>query len=185
MPMNDGRGFSLVEVMVAMAILAIGILGVMMMQAQATRANASSMGRTDANAVAASFVAELKRFATDCKHSSKALPAFIGDGGGAHTGIVGLDDGAARAGAAPTPGIADHGYKEITSANFPQFVNTYAIVNGQLVDNAGRSYQIFWNVAAKPWGGSDDPYRTVKIFLYWRVGTQLNHLEYVTEVEGI
>ena len=44
---NDEGGFTLVEVLMVMAILAIGILGVMTMQIRATKNNASARRTTD------------------------------------------------------------------------------------------------------------------------------------------
>jgi prepilin-type N-terminal cleavage/methylation domain-containing protein len=58
-------GYSLIEVLIAMAIFAIGILAVFSMQIQATNSNALAKGITETNTAAADKVEELLALAYD------------------------------------------------------------------------------------------------------------------------
>jgi len=53
------RGFTLIELMIAIALLSFGLLAVASMQIAAMRGNASAMGTTEALAIAQSMVEEL------------------------------------------------------------------------------------------------------------------------------
>lgn len=165
--MNE-RGFTLIEVMTAMAILSIGILAVANMQIQAIRGNGLANTMSGANAVAVSFLEELKRLEFD--------DALLADND--NNGLAGLDDGT---GTPPTPSNADH---EFVAADFPLFADSYALVGGVLVDNAGIKYQIFWNVdRSRPtWvpATSETPYCLIRLHVYWESGFGPHSLEKTT-----
>jgi len=56
---NDNRGFSLIEVMISIAIFSIGFLAIGSMQITSINANAKSRLRTEATALAAAKVEEI------------------------------------------------------------------------------------------------------------------------------
>ena len=58
-PANE-KGFTLIEAMVAMVVLAIGILGVVVMQTRAVNSNASAYSRTGATGVGISVMETLQ-----------------------------------------------------------------------------------------------------------------------------
>lgn len=184
--MINEKGFTLIEVMIAATVLSLGILAAAAMQINAIGSNTSAISRSNANAVALSFMEELQRVPFD----DDALVDL--DGGIAAplaNGSLGLDDGEAL-----TPGIfpdltvtpAD---QSILTANFlnnfPGLTNTYRIVgagnNTRLVDEANREYLLFYNVDMDPWGDGTDSFCYIRLFVYWQSPLGgVNHIEYST-----
>lgn len=162
--MKNDKGFTLLEAMIAVFILAVGIMAAAGMQIRAIDANNNGMARTMANSVALSVMEELKRLPFDD-------PNLINTNG---NGLVGLNDGSDSGGRTVNPALADH---QFLPANFPNFQNTYVLAGGKIVDNSGRSYQIFWNTDKSPLVvGSTPAFCKISIFVYWRTVMGQQHL---------
>lgn len=175
--MTNNRGFTLVEVLVAMTILAIGIFAAALMQINAIKGNSSASHRSAATQLGLSFLEELKRMDFD------DTSTYLNDNGVG----VSLDDGMAEASAGQAlPASVDH---QFTPADFPSFAAAYQLVGPALVDNAGRRFTIFWNVDYETTAGSPvensaglPPYCTIRLFVYWKSPTDTgrNHLIFTT-----
>lgn len=188
---DNEKGFALLEVMIALAILTIGLLGVMMMQINAINSNSSSMHRTDANAIARSFIDRL-RILQSSATSGTVIPSLTVTNANDQTADNSgkLNNGYSPGYGSPDPTKADHQLAAATGAGNQQIglsalfpVSVYTFSKGLLIDNSGRSYQVFWNVDDDPWPGSGSkPYRTVRIFLYWNTAMGTRHLEYTAQI---
>lgn len=138
-PLNNQKGFSLIEAMIAMMILTIGLLAVGLMQVSAMKGNTNALSRTDGVAFAQSVMDRLR-----------ALPmsdALLTDTDGG----VNLNAGMATGGGDPNPAVADHPPTLLYGANPITGMN-------------GQSYTIFWNVTDNtPVTGA----KTLRVFVYW------------------
>ena len=93
-PSVDNNGFTLVEVMIAMAIFLIGFLAVGMMQISAVNGNASARMRTSASILTGDIVEQLLRCPYESSACSLIRPDYANNnplGFGAHPG-PGNDD---------------------------------------------------------------------------------------------
>ncbi|MDD3815845.1 MAG: prepilin-type N-terminal cleavage/methylation domain-containing protein [Desulfocapsaceae bacterium] len=119
------KGMSLIEVMVAMVILAIGILAVMAMQIRATGASVKSLKLTNANNVALSLLEILKELPFD----DAELNA---------TGNL----------------VHDANDRIFVAANFPEMQALIRVpagaAAGTIVDPSGVEYQLSWDVQDNP-----------------------------------
>lgn len=81
-PRKNVRGFSLIEVMVALVILAFGILAMTMMQLEALKQGGAGRHTTDASAVARTYLEQAQRlpYATldGLKDTGWLVPAWAG-----------------------------------------------------------------------------------------------------------
>ena len=142
------KGFTLVEVMIAMIVLGIGLLGVAAMQVYAIKTNHMAQARFSGNQVALSFMEEMKRMDYD--------DIMLSDENGLNFGGVGLNDGRAlTAGIFPdlTVTTVDHGVSDIGFINgFPNLAGTYRVsgagANARLVDESNNSFMVFYNILA-------------------------------------
>lgn len=161
------RGFTLIEVMITMVILAIGILGMSLMQIKAMHGNSTAFSRSEANAIAENFLEELIRLPFDDVNLNGVANAD-------------LNAGVAAAGGLPNPNAAAHWY---IPANFSVKNNSLTGDGTDVVNNRGRDLQIFWNVDKTPITiGVDSftPYCTIRLFLYWATPMGVNHLQLTT-----
>lgn len=159
---KDEKGFTLIEVIIAMGVFCIGILGVMAMQIQAIQGNAGASSRSQANTVALSVIEELKRLPFDDVNL---------------TAGANLNAGIAVTGGTPTPDAADHIF---IPARLPLLSNIYQVSGNNIVDNSGTRYQIFWNVDKTPvviGTNSFIPLCTIRLFMYWDSAQGTDHLE--------
>ncbi|MDR3629095.1 MAG: prepilin-type N-terminal cleavage/methylation domain-containing protein [Desulfocapsaceae bacterium] len=160
----DG-GFTVIEAMTAVFILAVGMLAAAGMQIRAIGATSNGMTRTLANAMALSIMEELKRIPFDD-------PRLIDRNG---KGTAGLNDGAGIRGETVMPERADH---QFSPDNFPNFINTYKVMNGDITDGSGRAYQIFWNIDKSPLDAGHPPaFCRISLFVYWRTPMGQQHLQ--------
>lgn len=83
--LRDEKGFTLIEVMVALFVFTIGILALNKMQLVAIRGNSNANGLTGASSWAAGQVETI----LDLEYDD---PLLDDDGGGAADGLAGLDD---------------------------------------------------------------------------------------------
>lgn len=164
---NNSNGFTLIEVMITTFILAVGILGMSLMQMRALNASSSAFSRSSASTIAESFLEELKRLPFDDSNLDGVANAD-------------LNAGAAVGGGAPNPAAAAHQYDP---ANFSFINNMFTVSGSDIVDSNGRKYQIFWNVDKTPiliGVTPETPYCTIRLFLYWNTNTGMDHLALTT-----
>jgi len=143
---SDEKGFSLIEILIAITVFAIGILAVGKMQIHAIAGNSDAAWRSSANSIAMSFLEEFRTMSFD--------DALLEDNDA--DGIAGLDDGRAGFGTIP-----DHQFNGTIGL-------TYQLDNGNLVDATGRQYQVFWNVADNAMPSGDVASKVIKLFIYWQ-----------------
>lgn len=111
------RGFSLVEVLIAMVLLSVGLLATGLLQIGGIKANANAAGRTFGVGLAQSIMDDLRTRPLD-----DSLLVDTGNRGDD------LNDGKAGSGSAPAPSDADQSAGQITASD-------------------GRTYTVFWNVS--------------------------------------
>ncbi len=183
--MANNHGFTLLEVLIAMIVLTVGLFGVAIMQTKAIDSNSTAISRSNANAVALSFMEELQRLDFD--------DPVLADGAGGLAGVVngtaGLADGEAAAPGQCPALVATPADQSILTANFlnnlPGLGNTYRIVgagrNTRLVDEANREYLIFYNVDSDPWGDGSAAFCLIRLYVYWQSSLGgVSHLELTT-----
>lgn len=92
---NNNKGFTLIEVMIAAVILAIGILGVAAMQAAAINGNNTGRSFTEATTLAQNWVEIIIRLPFNKTAGDGVVPNLfeLQDGNGANNNQAGLDDG--------------------------------------------------------------------------------------------
>ena len=143
------NGFTLIEALIAIAILTIGILGISGMQLSAIQGNHGAMILTEETNEASSRLEQMLSMPYDSDSNSidddgdgsidEADEQFV-DGGGTNNGSAGLDDG-------------------------PLNSNTS---DGSLVTSDGK-YTIYWNVAAAyPQTGM----KTIRVFVQNNAGAK-------------
>ncbi len=162
---TNNKGFTLIEVMITLVVLSVGILAMSLMQVQAIKGNSSAFSRTNANAIALTFLEELRRIPFDDSDL---------------TAGTNLDAGKAPSGGNPVPANADHQYNP---ANFPTLANMYQVNGNNIVDNSGKEFQLFWNVTTSPitiGTNTYSPYCTIRLFLYWNTLMGVNSLSITT-----
>lgn len=159
---DNEKGFTLVEAMVATVVLAIGILGVVIMQTRAVGANASASSRTTGTGVAISLMETLKN-----------LPFTDANLTQTHATVALLPANAAAA-------AADAACRQLNAASLaamPMLANVYQVAGGQVTTigagaSAGRhAYTIFWAVVDNVLPGGEIPSKTIRVYQTW--GTAL------------
>lgn len=130
---QNQKGFSLLEAIIAMSILTVGLLAVGLMQIGAMKSNTSALSRSDGTAIAQSVMDELRSVPMD--------DDLLTDTGSAiNAGEAGV-----------TPAAADHTGTEIfganpfTGANGQTFTIFWNVVDDTPVNNAKtvRVY-VYW-----------------------------------------
>jgi prepilin-type N-terminal cleavage/methylation domain-containing protein len=157
------EGFALIEVLIAMVVFTIGILGIAKMQYRAISQNQGAFDRTRANAVALAVFEELKRLPFDD-------PNLTGNGN--------LDAGKAPTGGDPNPDVADHLFDP---DQLPVLGNSYQVdAVGRLLDGTDKPFQIFWNIdrpVIVVGAQTYTPSCTIRLFMYWDTPLGQNHIE--------
>ncbi|MEA3386754.1 MAG: prepilin-type N-terminal cleavage/methylation domain-containing protein [Thermodesulfobacteriota bacterium] len=148
---NDEKGFSLIEILIAITVFAIGILAVGEMQIHAIVGNSDAAWRSSANSITVSFLEEFRRMPFN-----DAMLKDINT-----NGIPGLDDGQVTSGALSSPSSAEHRFNGTIGP-------TYHLNNGYLVDAIGRQYQVFWNVADNTMPSGEVASKVIRLFVYWQ-----------------
>lgn len=144
------RGFTLIEAMVAIVVMAIGILGVMWMQSSAVNANSSAFYRTSATGVSISIMEALKNLPFDDPNLTAT---------GAGNGVLVNDANA-------------HTLTAAILAAIPMLNNSYQLVGTNLVArgagaSAGRhAYRVSWAVVNNVTDG-DVSSKTIRLYLSW------------------
>lgn len=145
-PDSQEKGFTLIEILIAITVFAIGILAVGKMQIHAIAGNSDAAWRGSANSVAMSFLEDFKRMSFN--------DALLKDNDA--DGLAGLDDGQAASGTIP-----DHQFNGTIGL-------TYQLDNGNLVYATGRQYQVFWNVADNAMLSGEVASKVIRLFVYWQ-----------------
>lgn len=127
---DNQKGFTLIEVMIAMLVLSIGILGVAIMQVTAIKGNSFSIGLTEAATFAENKMEELAVLAYD----DVDLDDDDGDGTNQDTDNSGIDDDEE---ANAVDGINNFGLNDLTTPDGSQ--QAFGATNIQ--------YDILWNIA--------------------------------------
>lgn len=164
--LKNQKGVTLIEAMVAIAILTIGIMAAMGMQIRAIGAGSTALNRTDANNVALALMETLKDLPFD-----DANLDFTGNGGVAPGDLT---QATART--------------FTTVANFPRmgtFVQMPAgSAAGTVVDHSGITYQLSWAVQDNPVDPADPTGdrmgKTIRVFMIWNSPMGQNRLEMTT-----
>jgi len=151
MKRSNEKGFSLIEILIAITVFAIGILAMGKMQIHAIAGNSDAAWRSSANSITVSFLEEFRLMSFD--------DALLEDND--TDGIAGLDDGRAIAGAPASPASADHQFNGTIGL-------TYQLDNGNLVDAIGRQYQVFWNVADNTMPSGEVASKVIRLFVCWQ-----------------
>lgn len=142
--MKNQKGSTLIEAMIAIFILAIGILAAMGMQIRAIGASSSALNRTDANNVALSLLETLKQLNFD-------------------------DPNLAQTTASPGALVQDADDRSFAAANFPQMQLLIRAggVAGTVIDKSGITYQLSWDVQDRLLPTGEILNKTIRVFMNW------------------
>ena len=179
LPLNQ-RGATLIEAMIAIAILTIGILTVMVMQVSAINHSSSAMNRSEANGVAMALLETLKELPFDDANLDEAPPTLP-----ANTPTVTVAELEAVTTRAQLQALIDGGkVHTFTAAGLPAmqpFVQVpAAAAAGTVVDRAGISYQLAWAVQDHVIAGGVTLDKTIWLFMHWNSPAGQNRLRMTT-----
>ncbi|MBU2539089.1 MAG: prepilin-type N-terminal cleavage/methylation domain-containing protein [Proteobacteria bacterium] len=161
-PANE-KGFTLIEAMVAMVVLAIGILGVVIMQTRAVSANASAFSRTSGTGVGISVLETLQQMPFNDPNLQQT-----------HAAANLLPNTAAAA-------MADAQVRRLNAVTLatmsPMLTNVYR-VSGPVANpvlttiGAGASagshtYQVAWAVFDNALPGGEVPSKIIRVYQVW------------------
>ncbi len=167
-------GFGLIELIFAIFVFTIGILGVAAMQIQSIKANSVALDRSEANALGVSVMEMLKNM----DFAANELTDSDNDG------IAGLDDGKPNnSTSAPDPTVADHQMNTTllgTGGAFASLGNSYTINGTQLIDSMGNRYTLFWNVADVVDPGTGATNKIIRLLIYWNSNLGRNSLVFTS-----
>lgn len=156
---ENQRGATLLEAMIAIVILTIGIFAAMSMQVRAIGASSSALNRTDANNVALSLLETFKGidFNNSNLTQTTASPDALVRGDGDDT--------------------------TFTAATFPEM---QALIQqpagsaaGTIIDQAGITYQLSWDVQDIVLTGGGT-HKTIRVYMTWNSLMGTNSLEMTT-----
>ena len=169
-PLNQ-QGATLIEAMIAIAILTIGILTVMVMQVSAINHSSSAMNRSEANGVAMALLETLKELPFDDANLT-ATTATLAE----------LEAVTTRA---QLQALIDGGkVATFTAAGLPAmqpFVQVpAAAAAGTVVDRAGVNYQLAWAVQDQVIAGGVTLDKTIWVFMHWNSPMGQNRLRMTT-----
>lgn len=172
------KGFTLVEAMVAMVVLAIGILGVVIMQTRAVNANASAFSRTAGTGVGISVMETLQN-----------LPSTDASLTATHNALNLLPNTAAA-------GLADPNVRRLnaaTLAGMPMLSNMYRIVGtaanplvttiGAGTSSSANTYQVGWAVVDNVLPSGDTPSKTIRVYQAWTAAGMSGGTAVITTVK--
>ncbi len=161
----NNKGFTLIEIMIAIVVLSIGILAIAIMQIKAIKDNSTAFSRSYANDISHTFLEELKRLPFDDPNLTAGSD---------------LDAGMAVGAGTPTPINADH----FNPSTLLTIANMYQVVGTDIIDDTGTRYQIFWNVdkgdSIQVGTETFTPFCTIRLFIYWETPLGKNHLTITT-----
>jgi len=157
--LKNQKGASLIEAMIAIAILTIGIMTVMVMQVRAIGASSSAMNRTEGNNVALSLLETLKE-------------------------VPFTNANLACTGASPGTLLNDANARTFTAAALPEMQSLIqvpaAAAAGTIIDHAGITYQLSWAVQDRILATGETLNKTIRVFMTWNTALGQNRLEMTT-----
>lgn len=154
--LKNQKGATLIEAMIAIAILTIGILAAMGMQVRAISASSTALNRTDANNIAVSLLETLKELPFDDANLAQTVAA----------GNAIVNDATTRT---------------YTAAAFPRMASIISSVPaaGAIVDRSGITYNLSWAVQDRVIP-PNTPMKTIRAFMTWNTPMGQNRLEMTT-----
>jgi prepilin-type N-terminal cleavage/methylation domain-containing protein len=160
---QGARGFTLVEVLVAVFVLLIGATGVMTLYSQGRRLHGDARHMTRATAIAQDLLAAIEFWDFD-NQATAGGPLYnsqpLND---ANIGDVGYHF---ESSADPlTDGLADHGEADLPAG----FTGLPAAALLPLA-GGGTEYQRFWNVAVPPNATGGHDAMMIAVVVRWRAG---------------
>ena len=178
-PLNQ-QGATLIEAMIAIAILTIGILTVMVMQVSAINNSSSAMNRSEANGVALALLETLKELPFDDANLDEAPPTLP-----ANAPTITVAELEAVTTRAQLQALIDGGkVHTFTAASLPAmqpFVQVPAgATAGTVVDRAGVSYQLAWAVQDHVIAGGVTLDKNIWVFMHWDSPMGQNRLRMTT-----
>jgi prepilin-type N-terminal cleavage/methylation domain-containing protein len=152
------RGFTLVEVLIAILVLMIGATGVMSLFSQGQRIHGDARHMTRATAIAQDLLAVIEQWPYDDQSAGAGVLFNAQPGNDANIGDVGYHFETSVDPVAD--GLADHGEADIPTVGF----------TGLPAAALGTDYQRFWNIAVptNASGGIDAIH--VAVVVRWRAG---------------
>jgi len=155
--LNNQKGMTLIEAMIAIVVLTIGIMAAMGMQVRAIGASSTALYRTDANNIAISLLETLKELPFDDANLNYTGAAAPGD----------LVQATART--------------FTTNTNFPRMAPFIAFVPvaGTIVDRSGITYNLSWAVQDRA-VGANTPSKIISVFMTWNSTMGQNRVEMTT-----
>lgn len=154
--LKNQRGMTLIEAMIAIAVLTIGIMAAMGMQVRAIGASSTALYRTDANNIAISLLETLKELPFDDANLTQTV-------------------------ASPNPLVNDATTRKYTAAAFPRMAPFIAAVPaaGTIVDRSGITYNLSWAVQDRA-VGANTPSKIISVFMTWNSTMGQNRVEMTT-----
>jgi len=154
---NNHKGSTIIEAMIAIMILSIGILAAMGMQIQAIGASSSALNRTDATNVALSLLETLKELPFDNTNLVQTI-------------------------ASPNALARDANDRTFTVAGFPQMqlLVQPGGAAGSIIDRSGITYQLSWDVQNRLLPTGEILNKTIRVFMTWNSLLGQNRLEMTT-----
>ena len=151
---NNKNGFTLIEVMISIVILAIGVLAVAKMQISAMKGNSAASGFTEATSFAQNKMEELVNLAYD----DSDLDDDNGDGTNQDSNNNGIDDDDDGNTNPDKDGIANFGFDDIST---PSDVSLPNPITGA----THIEYTISWDVAIdKPAANA----KHISVYVKWK-----------------
>lgn len=155
--LKNQRGSTLIEALVAIAVLTIGVLAVMGMQVRAIGASSTALNRTGANNVALSLLETLKELEFDNPNlvqTHAVLPASP----------INL--------AVPDPITTDPLSRTFTAASLPEMQSLIrqplgAAPAGTIVDRSDITYRLFWAVQDRILATGETLNKTIRVYMIW------------------
>ena len=159
--LKNQKGATLIEALIAIAILTIGILAAMGMQIRAIGASSTALNRTDANNMAVSLLETLKELPFDDANLVQTV-------------------------ASPSALVNDATTRKYTAAAFPRMAPFISLVPaaGTIVDRSGITYNLTWavqdTIITIPPSPPNTPIKTIRVFMTWNSPMGQNRLEMTT-----
>lgn len=164
---NNQKGASLIEAMIAIFVLTVGIMAAMLMQTRAIGSSSSALNRTDANNVAISLLETLKQLPfNDANLAATSTTLIVTPGGNP---------------------VLDGNERTFAAGAFPEMQSLIQVPAGApagtVVDRAGVTYQLSWDVQDRTLpgalgGGTIE--KVIRVYMTWNSLMGQNQLDMTT-----
>jgi type IV pilus assembly protein PilV len=151
--LNNQKGMTLIEAMIAIVVLTIGIMAAMGMQVRAIGASSTALYRTDANNIAISLLETLKELPFNDANLTQTVTS-------------------------PNALVNDGTTRKYTATEFSRMDPFIASVSttGAIVDRSGITYNLSWAVQEGAAGAS----KVITVFMTWNSTMGQNRVEMTT-----